>query len=811
MLYWEAIAKCERGEPDIISQQSNNGKGNTPTGQLDPRTLLHRRYVIISAIGHGGMGAVYQARDTRPRDTRRGTLCAIKEMSLSNVPPNEQPQAIKNFLAEADILSRLNHPNLPAFTDFFTEGARDYLVMEYIDGYTLEELLERNKGPFSEARVLGWARQLCDVLEYLHSQHPPVIFRDMKPGNIMVTRSGTIKLIDFGIARLFRASSSQDTQLLGTPGFAPPEQYGSAQTDERSDIYSLAMTLFQLLTLAISENGFGLTNVHKKFPHISSPVARALEKATSLRSEDRYESIAVFRRALFSEGTFRFENGGEATTPEELAELCAHYPAEAGDYLYAGEIESWLSEIGEADLARTTRRIRVTVGDPEMGVNKFLQAVMGPMAQTRTYTARQTAGNGNSGQTASGVRGSRPGSRASWPGRAREQANAVIVRPKTIDLGQVYPGLSAPILLTISGVKGALVSGTIRPVESWIVLDQTMFDGMSTPVRVRADTTRLRGSTHYTGTIMITPDNGEQDIAVKVELDVLGYTTSSGPAIGGQTRHSQGIVADEDTLIYQQGSLSTQRNTMAAPATASKRNTPDATAQANQPFTSAKDSEYKAKYGLPGSGGWEVLQTSPRQAARLKYARTFFAASMFAALCYLILAHISSSSQAALLPPNPWFVVVLIGLVPFATLGAIIVNWGSLWRTRGIISRACTGLGTALVALGLSEAIWQSLFGGAAPQLQLVVMLLMTAAGATIGIAPSVSDWMLKAGMWAMQHMRWVMIGLAVVVGGGLGYALTSGIAIGCFTLFGVLLGSGIAVALMLRIDRLIKQRHPHP
>ncbi len=400
--------------------------------------------------------------------------------------------------------------------------------MEYIDGSTLEDLLERNNGPFSEPRVLGWARQLCDVLEYLHSQQPPVIFRDMKPGNIMLTRSGRIKLIDFGIARLFRHSGSQDTQLLGTPGFAPPEQYGSAQTDERSDIYSLAMTLFQLLTRSISENGFGLQNVHANFSNISSPVARALEKATSLRPEERFESIVVFRRALLGVGAFRFESGGEATTPEELAELCAHYPTEAADYLFAGEIESWLTEIGENDLARTTKRIRATVGDPEMGVNRFLQVIMGPNAQTRNYSPAATPGNGNSGQTSTSSRVSTPGSRTSWPGRSRDPANAAVVRPKAIDFGEVYPGLSAPILLTISGVKGALVSGTIHPVESWIVLDQTIFDGMSTPVRVRADSTRLRGSTHYTGTIIVKPDNNQQEITVKVLLDVLGFAKRNG-------------------------------------------------------------------------------------------------------------------------------------------------------------------------------------------------------------------------------------------------------------------------------------------
>src|SRR2546421_911568 len=172
--------------------------------------------------------------------------------------------------------------------------------MEYIDGNTLEELLDRNKGPFSEPRVLGWARQLCDVLEYLHDQQPSVIFRDMKPSNVMLTRSGRIKLIDFGIARLFRNRGSQDTQLLGTPGFAPPEQYGSAQTDERSDIYSLAMTLYQLMTNTLAESGFGLHSIRATHPQISPAVARALEKATELNPEDRFESVVVFRRALLA-------------------------------------------------------------------------------------------------------------------------------------------------------------------------------------------------------------------------------------------------------------------------------------------------------------------------------------------------------------------------------------------------------------------------------------------------------------------------------------------------------------------------------
>ncbi len=716
------------------------------------------------------MAAVYQARDTR-----RGSMCAIKEMSLSTVTKTERPQSIQNFLAEARILSRLNHPNLPAFTDFFTEDARHFLVMEFIDGNTLEDLLERQGRPFSERRVLGWARQLCDVLEYLHGQQPPVIFRDMKPGNIMLTRTGRIKLIDFGIARLFQSSGSQDTQLLGTPGFAPPEQYGGAQTDARSDIYSLAMTLFQLMTLSVSEKGFGLSDIHVKFPYISPPVARALEKATSLSSEDRYESIVVFRRALLGIDTFRFENGGEATTPEELADLCSRYPDEAGDYLYAGEIESWLQEIGSNDLARATRRIRATVGDPELGVNKFLQTVMGPNAQTRQASVSQTL---------SGASVSATLSRASRNGRTREPDSAVIVRPKTIDFGQVYPGLSAPLLLTIAGSKGTLVSGKIHPVESWIVADTTTFDGMSTPVRIRVDSTRLPGSTHYTGAIMIQPDDSEHEIPVTVELDVLGYTTSKRTGAAPPAE-------DED-----------DPGSTVSSGASGMRMAPQAAVSSAQPFTTARYDEYRAKYGAPGSG-WDMLRASARQRAWMRQAATFAAAFMSGAFFYLLLAHIPPMAKISVLPPSPWFVAVLIGMLLCSTLGAIIVNLGMLWANRATLTRGGTSLAVALLLLGLGEATWQSL-SLFAPGAQLFIMLLLTAVGTTLGMAPRVSDWIVKSSMWLMTRMVGVMYAIAVVVGGGLGYGLTSGFSFGCFAPFGGLFGAIIGVALVLRVRRLL-------
>lgn len=775
MLYWYANILNQGGGP--ISRQ--NGKSNTQTGQLDPHTLLRKRYLIVRAIGRGGMAAVYEARDTR-----NGTSCAIKEMSLSTVPSNERSQAIQNFLAEARILSRLKHSNLPAFTDFFTEGTRYFLVMEFIDGHTLEELLEANNGPFSERRVLGWARQLCDVLEYLHGQQPPVIFRDLKPGNIMLTRDGRIKLIDFGIARLFRASGSQDTQLLGTPGFAPPEQYGSAQTDERSDIYSLAMTLAQLMTDAMNDNGFGLKDVHFTYPHISPPVARVLEKATSLKPDDRYESVMVFRRALLGIGTFRFENGGEATTPDELAELCEHYREEAADYLFAGEVESWLQEIGKDEMARAAKRLRVTVGDPEMAVDKLVQMLLGKDVRSRNG---QTTNGGQTGTYARVEAGSRSG-------RGREPA--LVVEPKTIDFGQVYPGLSAPILLTLSGSQGSLVSGSLRVVENWIVLDQTTFDGTKVPVNVRIDSTRLRGSTHYTGTIMITPDEGEREIAVTVEADVMGFTTTTLARKQANQASAAGLDEDEDLVV---------------PGTGRVRMAPQATVTVDVPLDTSQTTEYTSKYGMPGSGGWDPLQgVSRSQSTQMQRVITFLAAFMTAGFFYFVFAHLPPFIQNPPVPPNPWFTAVLIGMVPMATVGVALVNWLSSWRERETINGLSSSLAIGLGALALCEAGWQNLFGAGAPVLHLLVMLIVTALATTVGSLPRVSNGLINGVLWGMRRVRWLMIALAMLLGGALGFALTNNLGIGCFTPFGVLLGIGVGAVLILRVDRLLKQK-PHP
>jgi serine/threonine protein kinase len=207
--------------------------------------VLNKRYRLISLLGKGGMGIVYKAMDIQLGNR----FVAVKEMSQRNLDAQELAYATAAFKREVLILARLSHPNLPRIYDHFEEGGKSYLVMDFIDGETMADLLLQTPGQGLRAEeVLLIAEQLCSVLAYLHSQHPPVIFRDIKPSNIMITANADhLYLIDFGIARFFKPGQSKDTLFSGTAGYAAPEQY-NAQTSEYSDIYSLGVTLHELLT-----------------------------------------------------------------------------------------------------------------------------------------------------------------------------------------------------------------------------------------------------------------------------------------------------------------------------------------------------------------------------------------------------------------------------------------------------------------------------------------------------------------------------------------------------------------------------------
>jgi serine/threonine protein kinase len=223
----------------MVSQQ-------TPVpGQLLPHTLFRNRYYIIGEVGSGGFGSVYKATDTQSRDR----LVAIKEVKLLGLHPHAVVEATNAFQREVSLLSQLDHPNLPHVYEHFQDPGHWYLVMDFIVGETLEENQSKApKGRLLLSEVFAIGIQLCTVLHYLHSQQPPIIFRDLKPANIMRTASGHLFLIDFGIARYFKPGQAKDTVALGSPGYAPPEQYGRAQTTPRADIYSLGAVLHQLLT-----------------------------------------------------------------------------------------------------------------------------------------------------------------------------------------------------------------------------------------------------------------------------------------------------------------------------------------------------------------------------------------------------------------------------------------------------------------------------------------------------------------------------------------------------------------------------------
>lgn len=220
-------------------------KAGNSTSPARPERVLKGRYRVVKHIGSGGYGEVYKAEDTEFGDR----LVAIKEMGTSGMSADEVAEAADAFKREAFLLARLTHPGLPSIFDYFTEDGRWFLVMSFVEGVTLEDYLEHaSRKRLSVAEVIQIGIQLCSVLGYLHTRQPPIIFRDLKPSNIMRTPDGQIYLIDFGIARIFKQGQTKDTVALGSPGFAAPEQYGKKQSSPQTDIYSLGATLHYLMS-----------------------------------------------------------------------------------------------------------------------------------------------------------------------------------------------------------------------------------------------------------------------------------------------------------------------------------------------------------------------------------------------------------------------------------------------------------------------------------------------------------------------------------------------------------------------------------
>ena len=304
---------------------------------LDSDSILRGRYEIIRLVGQGGMGAVYQANDLR----LDGRVCAIKEILPALLIDQRGPeldlgQTIEQFYQEASVLARLDHPNLPKVSDYFSVDGREYLVMDFIEGRDLQEIVNealRQNKHLSETQVLLWATQLLDALEYLHSQDPPVLHRDIKPGNIKITPENRLKLVDFGLVKVLQPDDSRTVTVVqgrGTVAYTPLEQYGgdTGHTDVRSDIYSVGATLYHLLAGTPPQDAkerflmSGLLDPLRQLnPAISTRTERAVFQALAMHPDERPPNVAGLRQALFGTENARKDPTTDLLPPPSWNEL----------------------------------------------------------------------------------------------------------------------------------------------------------------------------------------------------------------------------------------------------------------------------------------------------------------------------------------------------------------------------------------------------------------------------------------------------------------------------------------------------------
>lgn len=256
-------------------------------------SIIDNKYEVLKEIGRGGMSVVYLAMDLR-----LNKQWAIKEIEKIANDKNNQV-VVQSLLVEAGMMKKLDHTALPRIVDIIDTGKTVYVVMDYIEGQSLDQILEQN-GEQPQELVIEWAKQLCDVLRYLHSQNPPIIYRDMKPANVMLKPEGNLKVIDFGIAREYKEQNIKDTVNLGTRGYAAPEQFGGkGQTDARTDIYCLGATLYHLVTgQNPGEPPYEIRPIREWNSNLSAGLEAIILKCTQADPKERYQSCDELMYAL---------------------------------------------------------------------------------------------------------------------------------------------------------------------------------------------------------------------------------------------------------------------------------------------------------------------------------------------------------------------------------------------------------------------------------------------------------------------------------------------------------------------------------
>jgi hypothetical protein len=719
------------------------------TGRLPPQSKIAGRYLILKNVGQGGMAAVYQARDTR-----RNRVVALKEMGQDGLTPEEVKEALDSFSFEADTLTRLRHPNLPQVYERFSDGARHYLVMEFIDGQTLEQRL--SPGGLPEVEVLGWARQLCSVLTYLHSQRPPIIFRDLKPSNIMLTRTGQIKLIDFGIARVFAPGRTRDTQVLGTPGFAPPEQYGKSQTDPRSDLYALGCTLYQLLSgYDPATTPFALPPLHTRNPRVAPHVQLAIERATKLDRDARYPSIAAFEEDLLHPAGLYFRSGDCARSRAELTVLCQKAPREAEEHLYAGRVEGWLRAWGDTALAASAAQAVQAHVDRAAGLQVFLANATGRRGAqpAATWPARANAtANASSMTSAAWTTTSHAAARAATASPA-----VVTVQPRSLHFGRLVAGQRGTQTVLISGQASASVQGQIVSMAPWLVVDRTQFYGMSTLIQVSAETSRIPGPGIQQASVQFTC--GTQRLYLPVTVEVL--PAPSAPAKARQAQAQQ------------------------ATAQSKAKPKPKVKAAAQSKYAQARPASAAPKYGLPS-----VRYT--------RFARMLVALAVALGLSLAGLVELPLVlKRLGVGVPGSWpIVVVVLALaaaltIPGALAGSGLATWPGQVRA--------TLLGAVVGMLGGLLLDWL-FFGG---QGELLVPLAVSV-GAALGTDYAFGRAILVLATFVSRRIRFFVSLASVIACVWGGILLTERTGVTALVPLGAIGGLILGVALASNVNRLL-------
>jgi eukaryotic-like serine/threonine-protein kinase len=290
--------------PDDAGPETISLASEVPVAAAAPPSCLGRcvggRYQVVQLLAQGGMSRLYGAFDRQRADE----LVAIKELQALGTPAVDRWTLITAFMREANILGDLHHPHIVRALDFIEEQDGYYIIMEWLGGQNLHSQLEMTPGGLPEAQVLGWARQLCSALRYVHGHRPPIIFCDLKPSNVFLLNSQQVKLVDFGIARYYFPEADNASPRFGTPGFAAPEQYRAGRISPATDVFGLGRTLHCLLTgfdptgHSAAAAAFDFPPVQRLRPEISARTSRALEQALAVEVALRFASIDALERAL---------------------------------------------------------------------------------------------------------------------------------------------------------------------------------------------------------------------------------------------------------------------------------------------------------------------------------------------------------------------------------------------------------------------------------------------------------------------------------------------------------------------------------